>query len=270
MPRWKRFFALRPAVFWGVGLFCAASGFSVSKARAADVSVFAAASLQEVVETVAQAFEAQSDYDVTVSFAGSSALARQIEYGAPADVFVSANVAWVDHLAARGLIDDSLRSVDYGNRLALVAPSGTEAVFARGISDGSALAEGSVGADRVAMALVEAVPAGIYGRQAFETLGLWEALVPHVAQVDNVRAALALVALGEAQAGVVYVTDARADPRVQIVAEFAEDTHDPIVYPATVVTGQDRPEVLEFMTFWRSEAAREIFAAQGFGVLDGS
>lgn len=235
------------------------------RAVASEVSVFAAASLAEALQTVAQKFEAESGYRLRLTFAGSSALARQIEYGAPADVFISANAAWVSHLNERGLLETSLEKTLYGGALVMIAPADRSVVKqeANDLNYGDVVADG-----RLAMALVEAVPAGIYGRQALESLGVWQSLQSQVAQVDSVRSALALVALGEASAGIVYATDAKADKRVQIVTEFPAGLHDPIVYPAAVIAGQTRPEVLEFMSFWEGEATRSAFEAHGFRVLE--
>ncbi len=233
--------------------------------RAADVSVFAAASLAEVMEDIGRAFEAASGHKVVLTLAGSSALARQIEYGAPADVFVSANTAWVSHLNDRLKLEPEGTQTLYGNELVIVVPRGELGDDAEdtALMPKDVLAEG-----RVAMALVEAVPAGIYGRQALENMGLWEGVASRVVQVDNVRAALSLVALGAVGAGIVYETDALAEPRVQIAARFSADLHDPIVYPAAIVAGQDRPEVLEFLSFWESAAARDAFEKRGFRVLE--
>lgn len=231
---------------------------------AGQVTVFAAASLKEPLEAAAAQFEAQSGHDVVLSFAGSSTLARQITYGAPADVFVSANVAWMEHLIAQGALLAESEKTLFGNRLALVVSADQDV---RSVDFSAQDLAEFLGDGRMAMAQVEAVPAGIYGRQAFEALGLWPELAPQVAQVDNVRAALALVALGEARAGVVYVTDAAAEERVQIAAVFPEELHDDIVYPAAIVRGQDRSEVRAFMRFWEGEATQVAFAQHGFRLL---
>lgn len=255
-----------PFLRWAA-ILLTAMGLSVAPARlvAGEVSVFAAASLAEALTVVAKAFEAQSGHRVTLTFAGSSALARQIEYGAPADVFVSANTGWVAHLNDRGVLDLSLQQTLYGNDLALIVPVGSEGAASdwTEVDLLSLVAEG-----RLAMALVDAVPAGIYGRQTLEKSGVWQALAPQVAQVDNVRVALSLVALGEAAAGLVYATDARAEDRVRIGAMVPRALHDPIVYPAAVVAGQDRPEVRAFMKFWGSGPARTAFDTLGFRVLE--
>ena len=168
------------ALLWGV---------AVSGARAGEVTVFAAASLKDAMDQIAQGYEASQGQRVVVSLAGSSALARQIEYGAPADVFLSANVQWMDYLENKGLIETASRIDLLGNQLVLVAPKGRAA--SESTVDGAAT-RALLGDGRLAMALVDAVPAGQYGKAALEALGIWDALRDRVAQVDNVRAALAL------------------------------------------------------------------------------
>ena len=248
-------------------LFLAAgvSGAAVSSLEAEQISIFAAASLQEAMSDVIAGFEAKSGHAVTVSFAGSSTLARQIEYGAPADVVMLANVNWTTHLFEKGLLDEDSENLKFGNELVLAVPVGLAAGFEEG--DATRLSE-IVKSGKVAMALVEAVPAGIYGKEALHSLGLWEAIQPNVVETDNVRAALALVALGEVAAGIVYATDAAVEDRVRVAARFPADLHSEIVYPAAVVTGKDRPEVIEFMTYMESDTVREAFANRGFVVLE--
>lgn len=243
------------------------SGTSANPSRAEPILVFAAASLQDVMADVISGFEAESGQGVVVSFAGSSAVARQLEYGAPADVVMLANVNWMDHLKSKGILKENSEKHIYGNALALVVPSESEVPLAvRDMSDLSQILK----TGRVAMALVEAVPAGIYGKEALTSLGLWQAVEAHVVETDNVRAALSLVALGEVASGIVYVTDALADDRVQIVAQFPEDSHGEIVYPAAVVAGRDRPEVIEFMTYLSGDVARRSFVERGFTLLEGA
>jgi molybdate transport system substrate-binding protein len=240
-------------------------GAAPNLARAEQILVFAAASLQDVITDVISGFEAESGHSVVASFAGSSAVARQLEYGAPVDVVMLANVNWMDHLKSQELLSQKSENRIFGNTLALVvsAKTGVEEVV-KNVSELSQI----LNTGRVAMALVEAVPAGIYGREALMSLGLWQAVEPNVVETDNVRAALSLVALGEVASGIVYVTDALADDRVQIVAQFPADSHEEIVYPAAVVAGRDRPEVLEFMTYLSGEAARRHFVERGFTLLE--
>lgn len=225
-----------------------------------EVSVFAAASMKTALEAVGGMFEEATGHSVTLSLAGSSALARQIQHGAPADVFVSANRSWMDHLETIGRIDPSTRIEVAGNRLALVAPIGADV---DGAAIGQALA-GLESGDRVALALVAAVPAGVYARASLESLGLWRSVRPHVVQADNVRAALKLVAMGEADFGMVYATDAHAEDAVRVVALAPRDSHPEIVYPAAAVAGRGGAAARDFLDFLRSGAASRIFAAQGF------
>ena len=233
-------------------------------ARAEPVVVFAAASLKDALEDAAAGWEAGTGGEVALSFAGSAALARQIEAGAPADLFISANEAWMDALEAEGLIRPGTRRDLVGNRLVLVAHGEAEP---REIGPDLDLA-GMLGDGRLAMALVDAVPAGVYGREALASLGLWNEVAPRVAQADNVRAALALVARGEAPYGVVYATDARAEPRVSVVGTFPEGSHAPVVYPAAVTAESDHPEAQALLDHLASPAGRAAFERRGFAVLD--
>ncbi len=229
------------------------------RAKADDVLVFAAASLKNALDQVARDYEEQSGNKITVSFAASSVLARQIQLGAPADVFISANTDWMDELEAQELVDPSARVDLLGNTLVLIGTSeGTEtAELGPDFNLKDRLGEGYL-----AMALVDAVPAGIYGRTALENLGLWNDVSDRVAQSDNVRAALALVATGAAPLGVVYASDAQADGRVRVVGKFPADAHQPIVYPAAVVS--DEAAAKGFLNYLQGDAAQAVFAAQGF------
>lgn len=226
-------------------------------ACAADVTVFAAASLKGALDEAIAAWDGAAGGAVAVSYAGSSALARQIEAGAPADVFVSANVAWMDSLEADGLLAPGTRVGLLGNALVLVGPKGA------GRLEPAALPE-ALGDGRLAMALVDAVPAGMYGREALVSLGLWDALADRVAQADNVRAALALVAAGEAPYGIVYATDAAAETRVSVVATFPEDSHEAIVYPAAATAEGEVEVARRFLDFLQGAGADAIFLRHGF------
>ncbi|WP_299419042.1 molybdate ABC transporter substrate-binding protein [uncultured Shimia sp.] len=247
---------------------CLSAGVFLATApsvTAEQVTVFAAASLQEALSDVIAGFEAESGHDVTASFAGSSALARQIEYGAPADVIMLANVNWVAHLDAKGLLEPGRKNIFLGNRMSVVVPARGSAEHAAG--DSVELSQ-ILNTGRVAMAFVEAVPAGMYGKEALQSLGLWDAVRPNVVETDNVRAALALVALGEVAAGIVYATDALVDDRVRIVAQFPAESHSNITYPAAIIVGQDRPEVVDFMTYLDGSVARKAFVDRGFIVAE--
>ncbi|MEJ2020982.1 MAG: molybdate ABC transporter substrate-binding protein [Maritimibacter sp.] len=242
----------------------AAALLTPSLALADDVLVFAAASLKDAMEEVAVGFEAETGNTATISLAGSSALARQIEQGAPADVYISANTGWVDQLESEGLLASGTRRDLLGNALVLIAHD--PAAEPVDISPDLNLA-GLLEGDHLAMALVEAVPAGIYGKAALEHLGLWQSVADHVAQADNVRAALALVSTGAAGFGVVYATDALADPGVTTIGTFPADSHPSITYPAAALEGHDDAATQAFLTYLTGPAARAVFEKLGFTVL---
>lgn len=225
------------------------------------VTVFAAASLKESLDQAAAAWTAASGQPVRVSYAASSALARQIEQGAPADLFISADGEWMDYLAQRGQLAAGSRVDLLRNRLVLVAPASSD-VDAAALASPAALAA-ALGADgRLAVAETTSVPAGRYARQALGARGLWPAVSGRLAEGDNVRAALAFVARGEAPLGIVYATDAQAEPRVKVVATFAAADHAPIVYPVARVSGREAGAA--FLDFLTGETARELFTRAGF------
>jgi molybdate transport system substrate-binding protein len=230
---------------------------------AATVNVFAAASLKEALDAQARRFEADTGTKVVVVYGGSNALARQIEAGAPAELYVSADVDWMDYLERRGLLVAGSRASLLSNELVLIAPARTTA-RAR-IGRGFDLA-GALGGGKLAMANPDSVPAGKYGRSALESLGVWASVERNVVRTDNVRAALALVARGEAALGIVYKTDAQADKGVRIVDTFPEATHAPIVYPVALVKPENVPAkaLLEFL---RSPKARPVWERYGFAVF---
>ncbi len=239
----------------------------VSTAAAADdITVFAAASMKNAMDEIAAEWAEQTEHTATVSLAGSSELARQIQQGAPADVFISANTDWMDTLEADGLIDPESRFDLLGNSIVLIAHG--QVAEPVEIAPGFDLA-GMLGEDRLAMALVDAVPAGIYAKAALTGLGIWEEVEPKVAQADNVRAALAFVATGEAPMGIVYATDAVADDTVTVVGTFPADTHPPIIYPAASIAAGDSPLKAAFVDFLRGDTAKAAFERQGFTVLAG-
>ncbi|HYC05563.1 MAG TPA: molybdate ABC transporter substrate-binding protein [Azospirillaceae bacterium] len=238
---------------------------AVSPARAQEpvtVTVMAAASLTDVLTEAAAAFEKETGTRVRLSFAASSALAKQIENGAPADLFFSADEPWMDYLAERGLIVPGTRLSPIGNRLVLVMPKGT----ARPVTlDGSLDLKALVGGSRIATGDPAHVPVGKYARQALTALGLWAQAEPLLARLDNVRAALSFVERGEALAGIVYKTDAAAAAgKVTVVAEFPADSHPPITYPLAVVAGRDRPEVRAFHAWLGGPKGRALFTRAGF------
>ena len=233
-------------------------------AQSGDVVIFAAASLKTALDEISAAWTRDTGKRARISYAGSNTLAKQIEAGAPADLFLSADLDWMDYVAERSLIRPETRLNLLANRLVLVAPKDSKAdlALAPGLDLKAALGDG-----RLAMANVDAVPAGKYGRSALDRLGAWAGVKDRVAQADNVRAALLLVARGEAPLGIVYRTDAAAEPNVRIVATFAEDLHPPIVYPAAVTRDSRNPDAQSLLTYLRGPAARQAFERQGFAVL---
>lgn len=224
--------------------------------------VLAAASLQDALGAAADAWEERGNPRPVLSFAGTSSLARQAEAGAPADLFVSADERWLEFLAARGLIRPETRVDLLTNDLVLVAPAGarSEVVIAPGFDLAAALGDG-----RLAVADPEAVPAGRYARQSLRTLKAWDGVSDRLAVAENVRAALALVARGEAPLGVVYRTDALAEDAVRIVDRFPPASHAPIVYPAAVLFGSESPDAKRFLDFLASGEGRVVLQRYGFG-----
>lgn len=223
--------------------------------------VLAAASLQEGLNAAADAWAARRHPRPIISFAASSALARQIEAGAPADLFISADEAWMDHVAGQGLIRSGSRVSFLANRLVLIAPqwSGVRLSLVRGFPIGRALNGG-----RLAMADPDSVPAGKYAKAALNSLGVWPAVANRLARAENVRAALALVERGEAPLGVVYATDARASSRVRVVGTFPAGSHPAITYPVATLRTSTNPEAGAFRRFLLSVEGRAIFVRHGF------
>ncbi|MFK7745209.1 MAG: molybdate ABC transporter substrate-binding protein [Roseobacter sp.] len=239
------------------------AGLMASVCAAQDVVVFAAASMKEAIEEIAVSFTEETGTVVRTSFAGSSTLARQIEFGAPADVFISANPAWMDQLADSGAVDQVTRVDLVGNSLVLIGIAKTaKPVTISANLDIDQLLQGG----KLAMALVDAVPAGIYGKAALTHFGLWDHVKDEVAQADNVRAAMALVTLGATPAAIVYATDALADPRVAVLAEFPAQSHPPIVYPAALTTRARSLNAPRFLDYLQSPGADEVFKRYGFTV----
>ncbi|WP_425043310.1 molybdate ABC transporter substrate-binding protein [Primorskyibacter sp. S87] len=236
--------------------------FAGTTAAAEPVTVFAAASLKGALEDIAKKFEDQSGHTVTISLAGSSSLARQIGLGAPADIFISANTGWMDWLECQNRIAPDTRFDMVENRLVLIGSNPETPVLGQLTPDfdPAALLDGGY----LAMALVDAVPAGIYGKAALTHFGLWDSVAGQVAQADNVRAALALVASGEAPLGIVYETDAAADPRVRILGTFPADSHPRIRFPAAMVSGQHTAAAQSLLAFLASDDARSILTHHGF------
>jgi molybdate transport system substrate-binding protein len=250
----------RVAAFVTLGVLAGAA----IPALGAEVTVFAAASLREAMDEQAKRFESTAGSKVIVAYGGSNALARQIEAGAPAEVFISADEDWMDYLDRRRLLVPGTRSNLLSNELVLIAPARSSAALR--IAPGFGLAT-VLRNEKLAMANPDSVPAGKYGKGALESLGVWKSVEKQVVRTDNVRAALALVARGEAAFGIVYKTDALAERSVRIVDTFPEETHAPIVYPAALVAPGKSPVAKALLDFLRSGAARPIWEKYGFAPL---
>ena len=245
--------------------FLAVAAPTLQPARAQDaLVVFAGASLKNAIDDANAAFTRQTGMKVTASYAASSALMKQIEAGAPADVFVSADLDWMDYGSQKKLIKDDTRVHLLGNRLVLIAPKDAKlgpVTVARGL-DLAALG----GDGRIVTGDVRAVPAGKYAKAALESLGMWPAVERKMAMAENVRAALVLVARGEAPLGIVYETDAKVEPGVKIIGAFPAGSHAPIVYPVAA-TAAGKPQAARYIAFLRSQEAKEIFERYGFSFL---
>ena len=259
------FHFLRQLTKTAVAVAVAGIAALANPAAAADaVTVFAAASLKNALDAANAEWAKESAGQTTVSYAASSALTKQIEAGAPADLFISADLAWMDYLAGKKLIKEDTRSNWLGNRIVLVAPKDkAEAVE---IKPGFDLA-GLVGDGKLAMGAVDSVPAGKYGKAALEKLGVWSSVEGKVAGAESVRAALALVSRGEAPYGIVYQTDAAADPGVAVVGTFPEDSHPLIIYPVAILSESRNADAAAYLDFLKSDKAAPFFTQQGFTIL---
>lgn len=236
-----------------------------ASAQDKDVVILAAASLKNALDEASAALARDTGKRVKISYAASSALARQIEGGIPADVFISADVPWMDYVAERKLIKPTSRSDFLGNQIVLIA--GKDSRIDLKIDKGFDL-RGALGNDgRLAMGSVEAVPAGRYGKAALEYLGVWPSVSDRVAQAENVRMALTLVSRGEAPLGIVYKTDAASDPAVRIVGIFPADSHPAIIYPMALLASSKNPQAQAVVDYLKAPAAKPFFEKQGFTVL---
>ena len=238
---------------------------SAHTARAQAVTVLAAASMSDALSGIGDAFTRETGTAVRFSFAASSALARQIAAGAPADIFVSANAEWMDDLETRGLLAAGTRGILAGNRLVLVVADGDRASHSE-VSTPPDFDRLLGERGRLAVGDPDHVPAGIYARQALMAWGLWDAVQGRLARADNVRAALALVERGEAPAGIVYATDAEAAGKVSIAGVLPDALHEPIVYPFAIVAGHDSEDARAFVRYLTGPVAKSILAAHGFAV----
>lgn len=249
----------------GLAFASAVAPLSAARAQAGSLVVFAAASLKNALDEIAADWSKSASRPMPrISYAASSALAKQMEQGAPADLFISADLDWMDYVEKKDLIRKDTRFNLLGNKIVLIAPkdSKTSVDVRQGVDLAKALAGG-----KLAMGNVDAVPAGKYGKAALEKLGAWDGVKGSIAQADNVRAALLLVARGEAALGIVYATDAAAEPGVKIVGTFPDDSHPPIVYPAALARDTRSADAKPFLDHLRSLKARPSFEKQGFTVL---
>ncbi len=243
-------------------LFCLALLLGPLSARAqAPLTVFAAASLTNALEDIGTRWMAEGHGPVVFSFAASSTLAQQIEHGAPASVFLSADEKWMDDLAAHGGLAAGTRLDLVGNSLVLVEP----AAALKPVTVDAAALQAVLGPNgRLAVGDPAHVPAGIYAKQALQKLGLWDTMRSRLAPADSVRSALRLVELGEAPAGIVYATDVKVSPKLGIAGTFPADSHDPIRYPGAVVGANDTPSARAFLAYLQTPAAHDVFVHYGF------
>jgi len=249
-------------------VFAALIAFALSATAFAQdsktLTVFAAASLKNALDDINSAYTAATGVRVTASYAASSALAKQLEQGAPADVFVSADIAWMDYALEKKAVADASRVNLLGNKLVLIAPRDSKIADVT-IGQNFDLAKLS-GDGKIATGDVQSVPAGKYAKAALEKLGSWTTAAPKFAMADNVRAALLLVARSEAVLGIVYETDAKVEPGVKIVATFPQESYPPVIYPVAA-TAKANPNANGYLTFLRSQTARTVFEKYGFSFL---
>ncbi|MBA3929267.1 molybdate transport system substrate-binding protein [Pseudoxanthomonas japonensis] len=261
----NRFALLRPAAIAALLLAITFAPFASRAQDKAGITVFAAASLKESLDEAAATYQKQTGVPVRVSYAASSALARQIEQGAPADVFFSADLEWMDYLQARNKLEPATRYTLLDNRLVLIAPKASKAQVDL---KRPATLLAALGSDRLAVGQTQTVPAGKYAKASLESLSLWHGVKARLAESDSVRAALMLVARGETPLGIVYASDAKAEPAVRVLATFPEDSHPPIVYPVAALRGARSVQATKFVQWLSSPAADAIFKRRGFAVKD--
>lgn len=249
--------------FIGVALMALAVLTATShRVHAEEVTVFAAASLTSALNEIREKFLGKGGDTLRVSYAASSTLARQIENGAPAHVFVSADLEWMDYLEGKGLVDGASRLNLLGNMLVLIAPAGSRLTNLRLEVDNSIM--DALGDGRMATGDPDHVPVGKYARQAFETLGQWKAVEGRLARMDSVRSALAMVERAEVPLGIVYATDAAVSSKVKVVATFPGALHAPVIYPVALVKGRESPAARAFIAFLQGNEAKGIFTKYGF------
>ncbi len=249
-----------------VGGIVLASGMIMQAAAAEKVTVFAAASLTNALQDIATQYQKGKDVQVVSSFASSSTLARQIEQGAPADLFISADQQWMDYAIDKQQIAKDTRYTLLGNELVLIAAKDAKPakITLDKQTDWAKLLNGG----RLSVGDPDHVPAGIYAKEALQNLGAWTALEPKLARANNVRSAMALVERGEAPLGIVYGSDAVASDKVSVVAIFPEDSHKPVEYPMAIVKGHQTPAVSAFYSYLKSPEAAAIFKQYGFSPVN--
>jgi molybdate transport system substrate-binding protein len=240
------------------------ASYSPATAQNKTLTVFAAASMKNALDDIDTAYTAKTGVKLTVSYAASSALAKQIEQGAPADVFISADTDWMDYAIGKKTINEPTRVNLLGNSIVLIAPKDSK-IDNVNIGPGFDLAK-LAGDGRIATGDVKAVPVGKYAKAALEKLGSWQAAEPKFAMAESVRAALTLVARGEAVLGIVYSTDAKVEPGVKIVGTFPPDSHPAIIYPVAA-TSTAKPETADYLGFLRSSTAKAVLEKYGFKFL---
>ncbi len=246
-------------------LLFALSGGSPHAQTRTSVNIYAAVSLKDALDALLGTPEAQARGAAKGVYAASSTLARQIERGAPADLYIAADAEWMDYLAQRNLLRAGTRVNLLNNRLVLIAPAHARATLA--IAPNFALAA-ALGNGRLAIADPDSVPAGRYGKAALQALGVWHAVSHKLAPTENVRAALLLVARGEAPLGIVYATDAVAEPRVRVQGEFPRNSHAPIVYPAAILASSKAREAQALLDYLRGASARAVWRKYGFAIAE--
>jgi len=234
-------------------------------AHAETVNVFAAASMKTALDDAARLWKTQSGKDIVATYGSTGTLAKQIAEAAPADILVSADLAWMDDVAKKNFIKPESRKNLAGNTLVLIAAAGSDLKI--DLAKDSNLAA-ALGSEKLAVGDVKSVPAGKYAKAALENLGLWASVEPNLVMQENVRSALALVARGEAKLGIVYGSDAVAESKVQVIASFPEASHAPIVYPAALIAASTNPDAQPFLDFLFSKEAQLIFKANGFTLLE--
>ena len=254
----------RLAIRFAALVILCGSALSPALAQDKSLTVFAAASMKNALDDIDTAFTAKTGVKVAASYAASSTLARQIEQGAPADIFLSADIDWMDYATSKKTINESTRVNLLGNSIVLIAPKDSK-IDNVTIGQGFDLAK-LAGDGKIATGDVKAVPVGKYAKAALEKLGAWQAAEPKFAMADSVRAALTLVARGEAALGIVYATDAKVEPGVKVVGTFPADSHPPIIYPVAATTTA-KPEAQSYLDYLHSSAAKAVLEKYGFTYL---